>query len=163
MVADRVPYFLNTVYLGQRGRVLLGQEKAEKTEGAFKGDIYEMQLRGNSLVADRCGQYSNRDATYSILQKRTSKNDHLEEFITLDDSHNLTILSAAGDRIWKAARIFGATTNTFESKVEDRRFNLVDIFAIHSPILITDLNNDGIAEIVLNRNTTILTSSCPIR
>jgi hypothetical protein len=160
VVADKIPYFLNTIYLGQRGRVLVGQEKADKSEGAFKGDIYEMQLRGNSLAATAAIS-TPKGCNIFNFAKADIKNDHLEEFVTLDDSHSLTVLSAAGDRIWKANTLFGATTNVFESKVEDRRFNLVDIFAIHSPILITDLNKDGIAEIVLNRNTTTFDKFLP--
>jgi TolB-like protein len=153
VVADRIPYYLNTVHLGQRGRVLVGQEKAEKTVGAFRGDIYEMQLRGNSLVP--AGAVSTPDGCNIFnFAKADLKNDHLEEFIMLDDSHNLAIRTAAGDRVWRGAGTFGATTNMFEAKVEDRRFNQVQIFAIHSPILITDLNKDGIMEVVVNRNTT---------
>lgn len=160
VVADKIPYFLNSVYLGQRGRVLVGQEKASKTEGAFKGDIYEMQLRGNTLAATAAIS-TPKGCNIFNFAKADIKNDRLEAFVTLDDSHNLTVLSAAGDRIWKASTLFGATTNVFESKVEDRRFNLVDLFAIHSPILITDLNKDGIAEIVLNRNTTTFDKFLP--
>jgi hypothetical protein len=57
--------------------------------------------------------------------------------------------------------VFGATTNSFEGKVIDRRFNHVELFSIPAPILITDLNKDGIVEIVLNRNTDIKGSFMP--
>jgi TolB-like protein len=153
VLAEKIPYFLNTLNLGQRGKVLVGQQKAAKTEGAFKGDIYEMQPRGNSLVPSVAVSAPSGCNIFNFA-KADLKNDRMEEFVTLDDSHNLVVLNAAGDRMWKANNLFGATTNVFESKVEDRRFNLVELFAIHSPILITDLNKDGIAEIVLNRNTT---------
>jgi TolB-like protein len=160
MVEDRVPYFLNTVHLGQRGRVLVGQEKAEKTEGAFKGDVYEMQFRDHKLVPTVAVSAPTGINVFNFA-KADLKNDHLEEFITLDDSHNLVIRSAAGDRIWKGTGIFGATTNMFESKVEDRRYNQVQMASIHSPILITDLNKDGILEVVLNRNTTVFDKFLP--
>jgi hypothetical protein len=160
VVADKIPYFLNTVHLGQRGKVLVGQEKAPKTEGAFKGDIYEMQLRGNSLAPAAAVSTPSGCNVFNFV-KADLKNDHLEEFVTLDDSHKLTILSAAGDKVWKGNALFGATTNAFESKVEDRRFNLVDSFSIHSPMLITDLNKDGILELVVNRNTTTFDKFLP--
>jgi hypothetical protein len=72
----------------------------------------------------------------------------------LDDSHKLRILNAVGDQIWKGVGIWGATTNSFESKVEDRRWAMVDYYYIPSPILVVDLRRNGIPEIVLNRNTT---------
>lgn len=45
--------------------------------------------------------------------------------------------------------------------MEDRRYNMVDMFAIPSPILITDLNKDGIVEVVVNRNTTTFDKFLP--
>lgn len=160
VVADRVPYFLNTTYLGQRGRVLVGQQQGDLTENAFKGPVMEMQLRGNSLapttpvnVPDRCNVFN--------FVKADINNDHTDETILVDDSHRLLILNGAGDQMWKGNNLFSATTNMFESKVEDRRYNMVENFAIPSPILITDMNNDDILEIVINRNTTTFDKFLP--
>ena len=72
----------------------------------------------------------------------------------VDNSHQLRILTSSGDQIWRGRGLWGATTNSFEAKVEDRRWNMVDLFAIPSPILIADVRSTGIPEIVVNRNTT---------
>ena len=50
VVAEGLPYFLNAVHLGYRGKVLIGQKQGDKYQGAFTEGISEMQLKGNSLV-----------------------------------------------------------------------------------------------------------------
>lgn len=152
IVADKIPYFLNTIQLGPR-KVLVGQQQGAKDEKAFKGDMYEMQLRGGSLAPAAAISAPQGCNVFNFV-KADLKNDHSDQVVVLDDSHNMKISSAAGDTMWKGGGIFGATTNTFEARVQDRRYNLVDLYAIPSPMLVTDLNKDGIMELVVNRNTT---------
>ena len=153
IVADKIPYFLNTIQLGQR-KVLVGQQQGAKDDKAFKGDMYEMQLRGGSLAPAAAISAPSGCNVFNFV-KADLKNDHTDQVVILDDSHNMRIATAAGDSMWKGNGIFGATTNTFEARVQDRRYNLVDLFAIPSPMLVTDLNKDGIMELVVNRNTTV--------
>jgi TolB-like protein len=153
VVAENVPYFLNVVYLGSRGKVLVGQKQGDKYQSAFSGGIYEMQLRSSSLELGPAVNVPN-DVNVFNFAKADINNDRLEEIVMLDDNHKLRILSSAGEQIWKGQGIWGATTNAFESKVEDRRWNMVDMYSISTPILITDLRQKGVPEIVVNRNTT---------
>ena len=47
---ENLPYFLNAVEFPKRGKVLLGQKRGStNAQGAFDPEIYEMQLKGNSL------------------------------------------------------------------------------------------------------------------
>ncbi len=160
IVAEKIPFFLNTVYLGKRGKVLVGQEKAAPAEGTFKGGIYEMALRGRDLsptspvnVPDACNVFN--------FARVDINNDNMEETVLINENNHLQVLNAAGDQLQRSGDVFCATTNSFEGKVEDRRFNQVENFAIPSPIVVTDVNKDGIPEIVLNRNTTKLDKWLP--
>jgi len=153
VVADGLPYFLNAVHFGPRGKVLIGQKQGDKYQGAFTEGIFEMQLRGNSLVPGPAVSAPKQVNVFNFA-KADIKNDRLDSIIMMDNSHQLRILSTSGEQIWRGRGIWGATTNSFEAKVEDRRWNMVDLFAIPSPILIADVRNNGIPEIVLNRNTT---------
>ena len=160
MGGERVPYFLNTVEFPKRGKVLLGQQKGDSSQGAFQSEIYEMQLRGNSLsplvqvhLPSRCNVFN--------FARADIKNDGSEQTVLIDNFNNLLILNAAGDQVWKSDRKFGCTTNAFEGKVEDLRFNAVDYYPIPSPVLITDLNQDGIPEIVANRALDIMPMFLP--
>ncbi len=160
VVADRIPYFLNAVYLGQRGKVLVGQQKGETTESGFRGGIFEMQLRGKSLDPTAPVSVPEQCNIFNFL-KADINNDHMDEVVVVDKNFHLLVMSQSGDQIWKSSNLFCATVNSFEAKIEDLRFNRVDLYFIPSPIVVADLNKDGILELVLNRTTTIFDKFLP--
>lgn len=152
VVGQNFPFFLNGVEFTGRGKVLLGQKRGNLNEGPFAAGIYEMQLIGGTLST---GAEVNLPARCNVFNfaRADINNDRNEEIIVIDRQNSLLVLSASGDQIWKSDNLFSATTNGFEGKVIDRRYNQVEFYNIPSPIVITDLNKDGIPEIVLNRNT----------
>jgi hypothetical protein len=149
---NRVPYFLNGVEFPGRGKILLGQKRGVLNEGPFDSEILEMYTTGNTLSK---GTPANLPARCNVFNfaRADINNDRSDETILIDRQNSLVVLSASGEQLWKSEKLFSATTNTFEGRVEDRRYNLIEFYAIPSPIVITDLNKDGIHEIVLNRNT----------
>ncbi len=159
-VCDRIPYFLNGVEFPKRGRILLGQQKGNASQGPFQPEIFEMQLRGKALTPLVRANLPSRCNIYNFARADIN-NDGAEETLVIDNTNRLLILTASGDQIWKSDRMFASTTNAFEAKVDDLRFNAVDYYAIPSPILITDLNGDGIVEIVVSRSTDIMSRFMP--
>ncbi len=153
VVADKIPYFLNTVYLGKRGKVLVGQQKGDSRESAFKGDIMEMLFSGSSLRPTIPVNVPTGKCNVFNFAKADINNDHMDEILVINEEHRLAVLNPAGDQIWRSRNTFAATTNTFQAVVEDLRFNRVDLYFIPSPIQVVDLNKDGILELVLNRIT----------
>lgn len=151
-VGKRVPYFLNGVDFPGRGKVLLGQQKGLATEGPFRGEIVELQLRGNvvepvspvSLPAP-CNIFN-----FAVVDLN---DDRSNEYVAILPNHTMVVLNNSGEQLWKSQDLFGATTNSFEGKVIDRRFNHVENYSIPCPILVSDLNKDGVPEIIVNRNT----------
>lgn len=154
------PYFLNAVEFPGRGRVLIGQEKGRPTDGAFAGSILEMRLAGNSLAPASPVNVPRRCNVFNFAVGDLN-NDRSNEIVFVDNSNTLNILSSTGELIWKSDRLFATTTNFFESRLVDRRFNDVELYAIPSPILITDINGDGIPEIVINRSPNTLARFLP--
>jgi TolB-like protein len=151
-IGKPVPYFLNGVELPGRGKVLLGQKKGPETEGPFQHEIVEMQLRGSTIYPVTTVPLPSQCNIFNFAVADIN-NDRANEYLVIDRRNSLLVLSNSGDQLWKSENIFSATTNAFEGKVMDRRFNYVENYAIPSPILVTDLNKDGIPEIVINRNT----------
>ncbi|MCU0587486.1 MAG: FG-GAP-like repeat-containing protein [Syntrophobacteraceae bacterium] len=150
--ANRIPYFLNGIDFPGRGKVLLGQKRGVLTEGPFDSDILEIQMIGASLNPGSPVSLPARCNVFNFARADINR-DNSDETILIDRQNALVILSASGEQLWKSDKLFSATTNTFEGKVIDRRYNQVELYAIPSPIIVTDLNKDGIPEIVLNRNT----------
>lgn len=161
MECENLPFFLNAVELPKRGKVLLGQQKGSTDqEGAFDPAIHEMQLKGKTLsplvqvhLPSRCNVFN--------FAKADLKGDGSELTILIDNSNHLLLLNAAGDQVWKSDRLFAPTTNSFVGKIEDLSFNQLSYYAIPSPVLVTDLNRDGIPEIVVNRCTESLSRFMP--
>jgi TolB-like protein len=149
VLAEKQPYLLNTMEFPKRGKVVLGQQKGVGT--TFKSEIYELQLQGRELrplmalpLPSRCNVFN--------FAKADINNDGTDEIIVIDQDNNLLVLNGAGDQLWKSSSRFGATTNQIEGVATDRRYNMVDYVYIPSPILITDVNKDGIPEIIVNDN-----------
>jgi hypothetical protein len=148
------------VDLPKRGKILLGQQRDSSDRGAFQPEIYEMQFQGNRLSPLVRVHLPNRCNVFNFARADIN-NDGADETVLVDNSSHLTILNSAGDQMWKSDRLFAATTNSFESKVEDLRFNDINYYSIPSGILVVDLNRDGIPEIVLTRTSEQLSRFMP--
>jgi TolB-like protein len=149
VVCDKQPYFLNALAFPKKSKMLLGQEMG--SDRSLKPVIYEMQLQGQSLkqlatvpVPPRCNVYN--------FMKADINDDGADEVIVIDKENRMFVLSTSGEQLWKSSSRFGATTNCLEGKSEDRRYDMYESICIPSPILISDLNQDGILEIIVNDN-----------
>lgn len=160
MIREGIDYFLNGIELPKRGKVLIGQEKGPITDGAFKPGVYEMIVRSKGL-SPGSPVATPRQCNVFNFAKADINGDNLEETILINSSNQLVILSSSGEQLWKATRYFGATTNSFEARVIDRRFNQVELYSIPSNIVITDLNKDNIPEVVVNRSLDVLSQFLP--
>lgn len=146
-ICGGLPYFLNGVHLGDRGKVLLGQRKG--LDSAFQPTIYDMQLQGDKLIPTTPENVPSGCNVFNFAEADLN-NDQSNEIIQINGSNNLLILSSSGEPLWKSRKIFCATSNSFIGQVRDLRYNDVARYYIPSPILVADLNHDGIPEIILN-------------
>lgn len=146
---DNERYLLNAVNFPKRGKVLLGQTTGTNT--TLDPNIYEMQLKGGKLSSAGLASLPKRCNVFNFA-KADINNDNSDEYVVVDQSNVLYVLDSAGNQIWKSRQRFAASSNGFAGKVVDLSFNQVDYFYLPSPILIMDLNKDGIVEIVVNRS-----------
>ena len=146
-----VPYFLNGIEFPHRGKILLGQEKGHPSDGPFQKDIFEMILKADQVTRSVPANLLKHCNVFNFARADLN-NDGSEETIVIDGSNSLIVYNSAGSILWRGNNLFGATTNAFEGKVEDRRYNMVDMYSIPAPILVTDLNKDGIQEVIVTRS-----------
>jgi TolB-like protein len=159
-ICKGIPYFLNGITLRDRGKVLIGQRKGALTQGPFDGQIHEMQIRGNTLAQTAAVNVPKECNVFNFARVDLD-NDHINNVVYIDKENHLVVASSTGDVVWKSKKVFGATTNSFEGRVQDRRVNDVDLYSIPPAILVTDLNKDGIPEIIVTRSTDILSRFLP--
>jgi TolB-like protein len=151
LTCKNVPYFLNGVEFRDRGKVLIGQQKGSLSDGPFASGIHEMQLKGDTLARTIAVSLPNRCNVFNFA-KLDINGDHLDDVVFIDNENRLVVANPAGDILWRSKKTFGATTNSFEGKVRDRRVNDVDLYSVPPPIIVTDLNKDGIPEIIVTQN-----------
>jgi TolB-like protein len=152
VLAQGIPFYLNAIYLGQRGKVIVGQKQGNKSRNAFNGGMYEMQLRGGDSLAPGPEVSAPKEANLFNFAKADLNNQKADKIILVDDSRKLRVMSTTGDQVWKGDGVWAGTTNAFESKAEGPPKEMSDLYTIPSPILVVDLRLNGIPEIVANRN-----------
>ncbi len=154
VAAEGIPYYLNAVHLGQRGKVLLGQKRGEQGPGSLLGrHIRDAASRQRACPGPEVSTPPGANMNVFNFAKADINNNQVDEFIQVDDHFTPHILDASGKQVWIGDGVWGATTNSFESKSEERLWRKATCYAIPSPILIADLRHNGTPEIVVNRNT----------
>lgn len=151
VVADRIPYFVNAVPFPNRGRVPIAQAKGRYGD-LFDSEIFEWRLRDGKAVTTAPVTLPPQ-CNVANFAAGDFNGDGAVEYAVITADNRLLIVDSAGNRLWRSRQQqFGATTNYLLGKVEDLRYNNVEYYYVPSPILIMDLNKDGIAEIVVNRS-----------
>jgi TolB-like protein len=156
---DNDPYMLNAVVFPRRGKLLLGQKAGNQSPSSITvtqqktldPTVYEMQLKGGKLATLGQANIPKRCNVFNFAVADVN-NDNNDEFIYVDQDNKFSVVTASGSLLWRGRQRFAATTNGFAGQVTDLSFNQVEYFFIPSPILVTDLNNDKIPEVVVNRN-----------
>ncbi len=148
VIKDKLPYFLNTISLNGH-RLLIGQRQ-DPSRG-FGKKVYEMAFKDGTVEPVRplnLPKYCNV-FNFAIAD---IDSDGSDEYAVILANNKLAIFESNGSRIWKSRRRFGATTNYVIGKIDDPRFNVRDYYYLPTPILVTDLNDDGSVELVVNRS-----------
>ncbi|SFM97194.1 FG-GAP repeat domain-containing protein [Thermodesulforhabdus norvegica] len=144
-----IPYFLNVLDL-EGERILLGQKA--NPHGGFDDKIYEMQWQNDRLNPSRTIDVPTKYCNVFNFTMVDVDSNGSKEYVVILPDNRLAIVGSNGQLMWKSRHRFGATTNYILGKVSDARYNAIDYYYIPTPIIVTDLNGDGIKEIVANRS-----------
>ncbi len=148
LVKKNLPYFLNVIML-EGNKLLIGQKQAPNR--GFGKEIYEMTYKNGNLEPMRVLNAPKYCNVFNFAIADVDSNGS-NEYIVILPNNKLAIFDSNGTKMWKSRHRFGATTNYVIGKIDDARFNVRDYYYLPTPILVTDLNDDGTVELVVNRS-----------
>jgi TolB-like protein len=153
-------YHLRTMDLPDQGTVLLGQGGSK--DDPFSGGVFVLKKEGKEY----------RPLSALPLPKGANIYNSTLADITLDGSREvlainffgkLQVTSASGEKLWASTDRFAASFDYLQGADNDptqsrpgREFR--EKVYLNGPILIADLNQDGRAEVIVNKNIGVLRS-----
>jgi hypothetical protein len=166
-LARDVDYYLRAVRVPGIPTRLLGQKAAD--DGTFLPEIYNLAWVNHGLAPVN-SPYRSKSANIFNAARGDITGKGATETIEITSKEYLFLLAGNGQPVWKSYDYFGSTENYIDLELENAPFpepvdhdgyrftpiqdqnpNLQKLY-IPSPILLTDLNNDGKLEIVVTRN-----------
>lgn len=147
-------WYVRAMALPGQGTVLLGQ-RSEVNRAVAPG-LFRLEMKNNGVQIAGSLDYPAGinlfDFTVADLD-----NDGSMEIIAIDQYDRLQVLRSGGSLLWKSDEFFGGTTRfiggqaAFDAK-EMITSDKQDRVYIPSRIIVTDVNNDGVKDIIINKN-----------
>ncbi len=151
-LADNLPWYLRVIDIPGQGKVLAGQQSG--INQLFAKGVFKVSLQGDRVVkgeALQTGGTNLFDFSYADLEGNGSL---LVVAISQDD--RLMVIRPSGKVLWTSDDYFGGTTRFVGgqqygdlSKIENDSNARIYIPA---RIIIRDVNNDGRADVIINKN-----------
>lgn len=154
---DKERWYIKPMKVPGPGMVLAGQKS--DMDAPFAPGIYQLRIAEGGILQED-GQLPVPDSVnlydFSLADL---DGDGKVEVIALDAYDNLKVLTANGKQLWKGEEHYGGSLRyvggessraksdreTLETREKDRSY-------IHSRIIITDLNNDNLPDVIVNKN-----------
>ena len=151
---ESLRWHLRTKELPDQGTVLLGQ--ASSKDEPFLGGVYVLKREGKEYLPLSALPLPRGTNIYSFILADITA-DGGNEILAVNPSGRLQLKNASGENLWESADRFaasfdylkGADTDPTQSR-PGREFRK-KVF-LNGPILIADLNQDGRAEVIANKN-----------
>ena len=155
-IENNIDYYFRVFALPGKTPILLGQKMGMGEP--FYGPIYELGYRNGEYVETRTLNYPSPFKIYGITLPLDIDYDGKLEIVKIDDENHLRIVSPSGDDEWKTKEYWGGVVNYFNTKEEEEKKAVGadpdeegQVF-IPGRIFVTDLNHDGLYELLVNKN-----------
>lgn len=148
-------WYLRAMSLPGEGMVLVGQRAAAGK--AIAAGIYRLHLNGKEL---RQGERLDLPESVNLFEFSMADidGDGAREIIAIDQYDRLAVMRSGGTQLWKSDEYFGGTTRFIggsgffnSSSAPDSTDQDARIY-VPSRIIVTDINGDGQADVILNKN-----------
>jgi len=155
ILIENAPWYLRAMEMPGEGVILTGQRAA--IDGPVEPGIYRLNLSDNQITTG--GQIS-VPAKINLFDFAVADldGDNVNEIIAINQYDRLMVMRTGGTMLWKSDEYYGGTTrfiggspdfstaSTIENPEQDKRIY------VPSRIIITDLDNDGQNDVLINKN-----------
>jgi hypothetical protein len=154
-ISDRKSWYFRVLDLPRKGPTLLGQKMG--VEESFSGPIYQFSWKGKKFARGKKLKLPKETPLFGLAIADIT-GDGKEEVLRFDYGDRLRVLSTDGkDLLHRTPDRYGGTNTFFdrESVPESGRWDGTEPgkrVYLHGRIVILDLDGDGRAEVIVNKN-----------
>jgi TolB-like protein len=159
---EKEPWFIRAVTIPDKGMILAGQPKGSRSP--MGSDIYQLLSKTEGSVTGPLkkgerlpipGGINIFDFVYADID-----GDQQLEIAHINQADRLNVLRAEGKMVWQSSSLYGGTTRHIgkSENVEDEHTrnaltpNVMEKIFIPCRLIAADLNQDGLMDVVVNRN-----------
>ncbi len=125
----------------------------------FYGGIFSVEYKNGEYDVAQAMNFPAGSNIYGTTLPVDIDYDGKPEVVRVDDSNHLKIVSADGDYKWTSGDYWGGVVNYFDTREkEEKKTSGGDASAeegevyINGRVFVTDLNHDGLFEVLVNKN-----------
>jgi TolB-like protein len=148
------PWYIRAMQLPGEGMVLAGQ-RADFDKAIAPG-IFRLNLEKNALKASSPIAVPNSVNLFEFVIADLD-NDGSQEIIAIDQDDHIRVMRSGGTVLWKSDEFYGGTTRFIGGESAINTSGLLnndneERIYVPSRIIVADLNNDGIVDVLINKN-----------
>lgn len=147
-IAEKQPWFFRVMDMPGKGKVLIGQRRA--TGGGFLGKVEYLKREGTHYVATEPLALPPQGNVYNFAMADLGGRGVVDT-VLLTSSEFLVLHEGGADEIWRSEDPYGGAYAFLEKHTSDASDK--DRVYMPSPILLTDVDEDGKKEVMVCRNT----------
>jgi TolB-like protein len=148
-IAEHLRWYLRITKLAGGNLTIVGQQK--DINSPFALAVCELLWVNKKLAA---GEQLRLPVGTNVFNFTIADidGDKTAETIMIDEHNKLKVYSASGELRWKSDEPYGETINFVTANPNCTRSDTEERIYLPSRIIVTDLNKDGIADLIVNRN-----------
>ncbi len=155
-ITEKAGWYFRVLEHPKEGPILMGQRMG--SEGLFVGPIYRFVWKKNDYERGPAMPFP-AETTLFGLTVANIRGEGKPEILSFDESGRLNIFSEGGKPmpLWASSTRYGGTMNYYDTrKKKDTTFRGNDSppWRVYIPgrILVKDLDRDGVAQVIVNKN-----------